>query len=186
MLKSFIPRLARRKGAERGARRCGFRREEGVLRIDCRGCPERRELTSHTCLRAVLEIMADENGVEGIMLAGEWEHLYAGHCIEVLQRLSELLMYCQDLSNRSPSFGICDPCPLNPRRFYVNITRSFPSIPGVMEVPHPADELPKYKGACDECRKRVISNIDHLHRELSSVGRSIASHVFHILGEENG
>jgi hypothetical protein len=144
-----------------------------VLIVDCHECPRPQDLSDHNCLRGVLNLIAsDPSGLREVMLSRDWEIVYDGECVTVLDRLCEVIRFCNGLSYQQ-LFDDCSTCRSNPSLVISRVVDALPqAAPDLDDASHTRSG--GHGRACEQCARSLRSNLDHA-RALLSQGEDLAN-----------
>jgi hypothetical protein len=170
-----VARLMNRAGGRTeqrpGRSPCTMKRSNGVLRVDCRNCPQGQSLEDPVCLKAVVRALASDQGIREVLLSRDWEVAYDRQCVEALSRLADVLKFCSVLSFHLP-FEECAACSSNPKAVMGRVMEALPRA--APELDTEVLRLSVSHGrACEQCSSALKSNLDHVSVLLSEAERYI-------------
>ncbi len=148
--------------------------------MDCRDCRNTPDLADQTCLKGVLRLMAsDPSGVREIMLSRDWEIVYDRECAMVMERLTEVIRFCNGLSFEQ-LFDDCDACPSNLRSTVSRVIEALPLASSELATDRPSP-LGSHGRACEQCVRALRSNLDHARTLLDQADELVNKTAYRVV-----
>jgi len=134
--------------------------EERVLKFKCNGCQAGASIgQSEVCMRKAVEALAEEPGVDALVLTDLYEKEYRGPCLAALKELSSAYEECRQWPFRNLTMGECKRCEAERKRALEKIVDRLPGSPskalGELNQTMADVQAQAKHGAkkCVECRK---------------------------------
>jgi hypothetical protein len=101
---------------------CDVRSNELV--VACHQCGGKQDLNDETCLNGVIESLAQQGGVTGILLSGDWDVVYGPVCTAILRSIADVKSFCKQMGTPKPGSRDCIHCSSNPSSVFSAISAS--------------------------------------------------------------
>ncbi|GEM_PF-2068532 len=157
------------------------------LVLECTDCNKAPSLNDQECLTSVLEIMADEMGVDTLVLSHYEDTEYFGPSMDVLRNLVDFMDSIEDFTMRDPVERYfdylsdkdkkklkCHGCTFNPSNVFSRLYNKFSQ--GIekyeMEFNRIIREIDRSQNThseCEECTYSTLEDLDYLKKEYEKL-----------------
>jgi hypothetical protein len=152
---------------------CRCERRGNELVMACQECAGNHDLSDLGCLNGVIESLAQQGGVTGILLSGDWDVVYGPVCATVLRSLADIKSFCHQAGLVPSDSKDCNACPSNPASVFSAISSSLLGDWQTGCRRH-ATPIGSVDARCHRCREETGRGIEQIAQLMTEVERHIA------------